>query len=247
MRSFGYRPDAHDPRAPRYGLPSGALVLPDKLDLTGHAPGVEDQGGLEKCVGMGLSAVAYGKQSLEGLEAVYPSPDFIWYNSRKRHGDELLNVGTYPSVAVMTLSDLGLCPESDWPLKDSAWRFAERPDGICYTHAYDTRFDVRSLLLDADRDQVRSAMVTHGPLGFGMPVHEGYTELGAHDLVSGPVGEFKGNHYQAIFGYDRDGLFVLGSWGLYWGNAGWSKISWDYFLDVASDVACFKFMPKVGD
>lgn len=246
-RGLGYRPDPHNPQAPRYGLPSSALVLPDKLDLTEHAPDSKDQGNAEGCVGTGLAAVAYGKQAIEGLVPVYPSPGFIWWNSRKRHGDELLNVGTYPSVAVQTLNDLGLCAEADWPLKDIAWKFAEKPDPICYTNAYDTRFDVRSLLIDADRDQVRSAMVTHGPLGFGMPVHAGYTDLGPHDLVRGPVGEYKGNHYQAIFGYDAEGLFVFGSWGRYWGNAGWSKIAWAYFLDVASDIACFKFMPKVGD
>ena len=243
-RSFGYIPDPHDPTRPRYGLPSSALVLPDKLDLTKHAPPVAAQGG-ESCVGFGLAEVAYGKQSLEGLDAVYPSPGFIWWNSRKRHGDEDLDVGTYPSVAVQTLNDLGLCPEEDWPIKDMAWKFAERPDVICYKHAYDARFDVRSLLLDADKQQVKSAMVTHGPLAFGMPVHEGYTELGTHDLVRGAVGDFKGNHYQAVFGYDVEGVYVLGSWGRYWGNAGWAKISWDYFLGVASDVCCFRFMPKV--
>ena len=247
MRGLGYRPDAHDPHAPRYGLPSSALVLPDTLDLTEHAPDVKDQAVSESCVGVGLANVAYGKQSLEGLVAVYPSPGFIWWNSRKRHGDEELNVGTYPSVAIQTFNDLGLCPESDWPIRDIAWRFAERPDGICYTHAYDTRFEVRSLLLDAERQQVKSAMVTHGPLAFGMPVHEGYVDLGAHDVVRGPVGAPRGNHYQAVFGYDAEGLYVQGSWGRYWGNAGWAKISWDYFLDVASDVACFKFMPRVGD
>ncbi len=246
-RSFGYIPDPHDPNRARYGLPSSALVLPDRLDLTEHAPDVRDQGGSESCVGVGLSNVAYGKQSLEGLDAVYPSPGFIWWNSRHRHGDSELNVGTYPSVAVLTLNELGLCPESDWPIADLAWKFAERPDPICYTHAYDSRFDVRSLLIDAEKAQVKSAMVTHGPIAFGMPVHEGYTELGAHDIVRGPVGEFKGNHYQAVFGFDADGLYVLGSWGRFWGNAGWARIGWEYFLDVASDVTCFKFMPKVGD
>ena len=238
-RGLGYRPDPHDPTRPRYGLPSSALVLPDKLDLTEHAPGVEDQGG-ESCVGFGLAEVAYGKQSIEGFTPVYPSPGFIWWNSRKRHGDEALNVGTYPSVAVQTLNDLGLCPEEDWPIKGMAWKFAERPPHIAYTHAYDARFDVQSLLLDADERQVKSAMATHGPLAFGMPVHEGYLDRGA-------VGEYKGGHYQAVFGYDAEGLYVQGSWGRYWGNAGWAKISWDYFLEVASDVACFKFMPKVGD
>lgn len=247
MRGLGYRPDPHDPKRPRYGLPSSALVLPDHLHLQEHAPDSKDQGNAEECVGTGLAAVAYGKQSLEDLVPVYPSPGFIWWNSRHRHGDSELNVGTYPSVAVQTLNELGLCPESDWPLKDDAWRFAERPDAVCYTHAYDARFDVRSLLLDADKEQVQSAMVTHGPLAFGMPVHEGYVELGAHDLVRGPVGELKGNHYQAIFGYDAEGLFVFGSWGRYWGNAGWAKIAWGYFLDVASDVMCFRFMPKIGD
>ena len=186
-RGLGYRPDPHDPTRPRYGLPSSALVLPDKLDLTEHAPGVEDQGG-ESCVGFGLAEVAYGKQSIEGFTPVYPSPGFIWWNSRKRHGDEALNVGTYPSVAVQTLNDLGLCPEEDWPIKGMAWKFAERPPHIAYTHAYDARFDVQSLLLDADERQVKSAMATHGPLAFGMPVHEGYLDLGAAAWASTRAG-----------------------------------------------------------
>lgn len=247
-RSFGYRPDAHDPRAPRYGLPSSALVLPARLDLTEHAPTqVLDQSSTEACVGYALAAVSYGKQSIEGLAPVLPSPGFIWWNSRHRHGDEALNVGTYPSVAVQTLNELGLCPEEDWPISRLPWNFDKRPSALSYHDAYDARFDVRSLLLDADKQQVKSAMVTHGPLAFGMDVTEGYVDLGAHELVKGPVGEVKGGHYQAIFGYDEDGVFVLGSWGLYWGNAGWAKIAWGHFLDVASDVACFRFMPKVGD
>lgn len=247
MRSFGYIPDPEhvNEKKTRYGAPTG-VSLPSSLDLTKYAPEVEDQSSGQSCVGYGLSEIAFGKQMMEGLAAVRPSAGFIWWNSRRRHSDEQLNVGTYPYTALETLNELGLCPESNWPNRDLPWRFAEEPDRICYTNAYDSRFEISSFKLDASESEVKSALVSHGPLGFGMAVYEGYTDLGPHELVTGPVGEFKGQHYQAAFGYDEQCVFVLNSWGRYWGNAGWARISWGYFLDAASDLACFKFVPVIG-
>src|SRR3989304_4079506 len=102
--SFGWIKDTDDASERRYGLSHVTGVAPTKLDLTKHAPKTRDQFG-ESCVGYGLAGAAHGKQSFEGLVPVYPSPGFIWYNARQRHGDELLNVGTYPRTGIQVLSD----------------------------------------------------------------------------------------------------------------------------------------------
>lgn len=251
MRGLGYRPDPKGIPERIYGA-SRALVLPDKhLEYVELAPSPIYQDSAEACVGFGIVIAAYAKMKAEGLVPVLGSPGFIWWNSRLTHGDEKLNVGTYPSRAIETLNDLGMCPEEDWPIKDIQWRFHEKPSRLAYRNAYDSRFDIEYSKIYGQGEelkrQIKSAFVTQGPLTFGLMVTESFVQLAEHDVYNEPGSDdpIKGGHYLAALGYDELGVVGLNSW-RYWGNDGWFRIGWDYFLNAASDIVTYKFIPNLG-
>lgn len=257
-RGLGYRKDlysADDVRfsAARSGLLLGAQSLPETdLHLVEHAHPVMDQGGSESCVGMTIANMGYIMQSVAGMDAVLPSPGFIWWNSRKSHSDERLNIGTYMRNAFHTLRDLGIAPEKLWPVSEIDWKFAERPSHLAYQHAYDARFEVDYIRLDGAGDmlkqQVKSCIVQGLPVGIGCLVSKKFVQLGHHGLVDIPEGDpIAGGHAMCVIGYDWQGVIVRNSWGTGWGNGGDGHLSWRFFTENwVDDVWALRRMPQIG-
>lgn len=214
----------------------------------------------EACTGFSLMPVCYIMQALAGLEPVEPSPGFIWWNSLKSHGDEGRNQGTYFRNAIRTLTDLGIAPESlcriadlDKRLKQPGSDFDGRPDHLAYQHAYDSRFEIDPIRLDADDGdeavrQLKSCVVNGMPVAFGMLVPQSFLSLGPHDVVEvwGPSEPMAGGHAMCAIGYDARGVLVQNSWES-WGNGGHCRLSWDFFRSgwVDDKWACRK-MPQIG-
>jgi hypothetical protein len=252
MRGLGYIPD--EGRSEHiYGARTGLSLPAVNMKYCPHAPKEHAyQDGAEGCVGFGIATAAYTKMSYDNVSPLlYPSPGFIWWNSRKTHGGEDLNIGTYPSRAFETLNTLGMAPNDDWSWHEVAWRFAEKPSRIAYTHAFDSSFDIRySKIYGYDEDlkyQVQEAIYSVGPLTFGMMVTQSCVELAEHDVDDGPKGdndEVKGGHYLTLLGYDEKGPIGLGSW-RQWGNDDWFHLTWRYFLEASSDIVAFRFVPTL--
>lgn len=249
MRGLGYRPSM-TPRpgfAEHHGHLMGGVLPAEDLHLVEHVRAIYDQSVSESCVGVALAQGCQVQLSSEGYTPVFPSPGFIWWNSRLKHGDEKLNVGTYVYTAVEAISELGLPPDADWPIADMSWNFAERPASIAYTHAFDSKFDVKMYGVGQDRDEVRAA-IGIGPVIFGTMVTRAFTELGPHaDPVRPPDGaDVAGGHAMTIVGYDERGVRVPQTWGRGVGNDGWYYLSWDYVLsDLTSEIVVVKYVPKI--
>lgn len=241
-RGLGYRRDEPGKHAP-YGVARGAVVYPEtNLALVDYAPTVQDQGVLEACVGYALACAAFVKQVTEGKPAILPSGDFIWWNSKKYRGDEAFNIGTFPSLAVQTLGELGMCPDGDFQIGDGD--YAKHPSARAYRSAYDARFHVETrdiFAVDEDlRNQLKAAFAELGPVTMGFSVDTSFRDLGPHDVYSGPSGEILGDHYLCALGYTPEGVLVQNSWGPYWGNAGRALLAWDWVLSSAADVIALK-------
>ena len=257
-RGLGYLKDPHSDDDVRLGVARSHLLLgsgdlPESdLHLVEHAPPVMDQGGSESCVAMTIACMGYVMQDVAGMEAVLPSPGFIWWNSRKSHSDETLNIGTYLRNAFWTLQNLGIAPESLCPVSEIDWKFAERPSHQAYQHAYDARFDVDFIRLDGSGDelkrQVKSCIVQGLPVGIGTLVSKAFTQLGHHDLVEIPEGDpIAGGHAMCVVGYDWQGVVIRNSWGTDWGNGGDGHLSWRYFTENwVDDVWALRRMPQIG-
>lgn len=257
-RGLGYLKDAYSPDDVRLGVARSSLLLgsgelPEAdLHLVEHAPPVMDQGGAQACVGTTIACMGYIMQGVAGMEAVLPSPGFIWWNSRKSHSDEKLNMGTYMRNAFHTLRDLGIAPESLCPVSEIDWKFAERPSHLAYQHAYDAKFEVDYIRLDGSGDelkrQVKSCVVQGLPVGIGCLVSKKFVKLARHELVDVPEGDpIAGGHAMCVVGYDWQGVIIRNSWGPLWGNGGDGHLSWRFFTENwVDDVWALRRMPQIG-
>jgi hypothetical protein len=236
-----------DSFAAHHGHLLGGALPREDLHLVEHVQGILDQGSAEQCVGAALAQGCQVQLSAEGMKPTLPSAGFIWWNSRLKHGDEELNVGTYIYTGVEVASELGLPPDADWPISEMSWNFAKRPASIAYTHAFDAKLDVKMYGVGQSRDEVRAA-VGIGPVIFGTMVSRAFTELGPHsDPVKPPDGaDIAGGHAMTIVGYDEWGVKVPQTWGTGVGNAGWYYLSWDYVLsDLTSEIVVVRYVPKI--
>jgi hypothetical protein len=266
-RGLGYLTDVPSPDDVRLGVqrPSlllGAADLPEAdLHMVELAPPTKDQLIYEACVGFSIMNLAYVMQAVAGMEPVLPSPGFIWWNSLKSHGDEGRNQGTYFRNCIRTLTDLGIAPESlcriadlDKRLRQPGSDYDGRPDHVAYQHAYDSKFEIDPIRLDADDGdeavrQVKSCVVNDMPVAFGMLVPRSFQQLAWHDTVDlwEPGSPMAGGHAMCAVGYDSRGVIVQNSWGEFWGNRGKCRLSWDFFRSgwVDDKWACRK-MPQIG-
>lgn len=248
-RGLGYKPDHEDVRDKLFSASAlSSSNLPVTYSLRPYAPHVLDQGSMGACVGFSLAEALYTKQRIVSGSGVIPSPGFIWWNSRKTHGDEKLNEGTYIREAIKTLKTLGICPDASWPMSTLHWHFADQPSALAYRDGYDARFDVEYMRLDSldDEGQLKSCIVGGHPVVFGITVPKRFLSLGSHrgfKYTSSDVAA--GGHAMCVLGYDQDGVFGPNSWGEEWGNQGWFHLSWDWFLGSARDKWAITNLPKI--
>lgn len=197
----------------------------------------------ESCVGFAIAEALLASWKAQGVEdPKLASASFIWWNSRKQHGAELSNRGTYIRIGFQQVRNIGFCPEDDWPSlngQDFA-NYGVQPPRSAFRAAYDQRLSdlefYRVGSSGSDRVMAwKAALSQDCPIVFGMPVAQNYLDLGAHHAFDRNRGKIIGGHAQCALGYDEDGVYGPGTWGYGFGNDGWFHLSWDFVIYNAMD------------
>src|SRR5690349_4859686 len=118
FKTFGYLADHEDSRDFAVeNMLMGVGELPDEYNALATAFGqVLLTQEAQSCVGFSLAEALYAAHRLQGVYApLLASPLFIWWNARKQHMAQDLDLGTYIRVAVKQMAALGFCPEGEWP------------------------------------------------------------------------------------------------------------------------------------
>ncbi|RBK58966.1 C1 family peptidase, partial [Xanthomonas oryzae] len=83
-------------------------------------------------------------------------------------------------------------------------------------------------------EQIKLALASSTPVVIGFYTRRGFEELSPTNQVDYDINTPKlDGHAVVALGYDKEGLIVENSWGTYWGNKGFGKLSWAV---VAKDV-----------
>lgn len=202
----------------------------------------------ESCTGFAIAAGLYASWVAGGVRSPQlASALFIWWNSRKQHGAESLNMGTYIRVAFKQLRTIGFCPESAWKSLNG-YDFSNcdvQPPRSAFRAAYDQRMtDLEFYRIGSTGDERvaawKTALSQECPVVFGMPVARNYITLKEHDAFEANEGDIIGGHAQCALGYDAKGPFGPGTWGSDFGNDGWWHLSWDFVIANAMDQWAFR-------
>ena len=237
-RTFDARRDTTDFRDRMY---TPALVeVPTHIPLGEYLDynvPILDQGSEGACTGFGLATVAnYLLLRRRVIPDNVPVSARMIYQMARRY-DEWPGEhysGSSARGAMKGWHKHGVASDKAWPYR------AKKGDSSGLTNARTS--DARHRPLGAyfrvnhtDLVAMHSAIAEAGALFATCTVHSGWDEVGSDGVIV-QSSTATGGHAFAIVAYDDQGFWLQNSWGQGWGRAGFGRISYDDWLENATDV-----------
>lgn len=249
MNRLGYLPDLPDER----DLDFGALSLsigstPSSADVLSSLLGdlILDQSITNSCV---AHAIAYATYVCH-RKAGNPTPKllsrlFLYWATRKRHGAENIDGGTYIREAMKALATLGFCPEKDWPFDPG--EVNAQPAWNAFRMASDQKMPIGYFRISSIGDQrvedVRRALANGDPVVFGTEVGEEFVTDTTRRIFDPPESSV-GGHAMCLLEYDPISFRGPQSWGRSAHDNGWFALSPEYIASpLTRDLWAFRTVP----
>lgn len=234
-RAYTWVPDLPDQRDYKYVAPKLSSPLPDRSDLRPWMPPVYDQGDLGSCTANAIAAAHEFDQQHQKMSPLYiPSRLFIYYNERTLEGTVDSDSGAMLRDGIKTLSQYGVCPESNWPYVIK--RFASKPSSSCYKTAA-AHSGVTYKRLDRNLSDMKTCLASGFPFVFGFTVYESFEGDKVAQTGSVPMPkateQILGGHAVVAVGYveTKKRFIVRNSWGPDWGLKGYFTLPYAYLMD----------------
>lgn len=169
---------------------------------------------------------------------------FGYRNSRRTHGEENVDQGTYLRSYAKAVNVFGRPPEEAWPFlplrvnwtpKWNAYRLAFDSSLSAGPHAYYRIDAVGSSRAAA----VRAALAAGYPVVFGTRVSQAFLNAGPSSGVLHPEPDprkWVGGHAMCIVACDLAGNFVVvNSWSTNWGEGGFGTLSEEFITWIGAE------------
>jgi len=241
-RTFDVRRDTLDFRDKMY-VPT-LIEVPAEHELARYRElriPILNQGSEGACTGYGLATVVNYLLTTRkvGSDCNPVSPRML-YELAKRY-DEWPGEGYSGSSARGAIKGWhkhGVCSEALWPSRASKTNKGQLLTGLNDARTGDAlRRPLGAYYRVNHKDLVamHSAIAEVGVMFATSNVHQGWSEPGEDGLIEYSDTQL-GAHAFAIVGYDRRGFWIQNSWGDEWGYQGFACISYDDWLQNATDV-----------
>lgn len=236
-RKYGWAPDMPDYRDHVYSAPLPTLLkLPPKKDLRAGCPPVYDQGQLGSCTANAIAGAIQFEQKKQGVKVFMPSRLFVYYNERDMEGTVNSDAGAQIRDGVKSVSNLGVCSETEWPYDIN--KFADKPGPSCYKDAAKTLAVGYQRLDSSNLTQLKGCIADGFPFVYGFTVYDAFesqqvAQSGVLNLP-GPKEKVVGGHAVVAVGYDdtTQRFTVRNSWGKNWGLKGYFTVPYAYLTDA---------------
>lgn len=187
---------------------------------------IDDQGVTASCVGQAFRTALSVTAAARGASIAMPSASFIYALARLiwRPNQALFDSGCRPTDAIDGMMRYGIASEERWPFQPAEINVLPPLD--VYMAGSDAMLTghLRVRPGKGAAGQLRQAISSGYIPTFAMHVDSAFEELEGDTVVSS-IGVSVGQHMQAIVGYDRDVFLVAGSWGKYWADGGFVRLS----------------------
>lgn len=241
-RVFDVRRDTLDFRDKMY-VPT-LIEVPTERELQRfreHRIPILNQGYEGACTGYGLATVVnYLLTTRKVVSDCNPVSPRMLYELAKRY-DEWPGEnysGSSARGAMKGWHKHGVCAEEVWPSVASKGNKSQLLTGLNDARTADAlRRPLGAYYRVNHKDLVamHAAIAEVGVLFATSNVHQGWGEPGDDGLIEYSE-TMLGAHAFAVVGYDKHGLWIQNSWGEEWGHDGYACISYDDWLQNATDV-----------
>ncbi|MES2377019.1 MAG: C1 family peptidase [Bacteroidota bacterium] len=251
--SYGWRPDLPDFRDFMYAAPAPVLTnLPKHVDLRPSFPEVYDQGQLGSCTANAIAGAFQFELIRQNATVFMPSRLFIYYNERVIENTVNVDAGAYLRDGMKTLSNWGVCTESNWPYIVN--EFTKKPYESCYQTALDHKATSYQRVI-RQLEQMKACLADGYPFVFGFTVYNSFEsrEVTHTGVVNMPASNeyVVGGHAVLAVGYHEDSkrFIVRNSWGNTWGSSGYFTIPYEYLLNekLSDDFWTIRMVSDIPD
>jgi hypothetical protein len=230
----------------RVATSSGGIITIGGSDvrLEERTP-ISDQEEIGSCV---------ANATMDALELLMPrglviqlSRLFAYWISRRSHGDECIDDGTFVRACFEQVRDLGVCREDLYPYDgrpvNRGGRVNLRPSIQAYTSALDHKIDAYYRIRGTPKErvaQLRDAIDGGFPVVGAFALGGEWDDVDGRDVAIGAPTRIVGHHAMVVVGYrelsDGSVWFELrNSWGTGWGRRGYAWVTSGY---VGSAIHC---------
>lgn len=241
-RTFDVRRDTLDFRDKMY-VPT-LIEVPTERELQRYREfriPILDQGSEGACTGYGLATVVnYLLTTRKVVSDCNPVSPRMLYELAKRY-DEWPGEGYSGSSARGAMKGWhkhGVCSEEVWPSVANKSNKGQLLTGLNDARTSDAlRRPLGAYYRVNHKDLVamHSAIAEVGVLFATSNVHQGWSQPGDNGFIEYSE-TLLGAHAFTIVGYDKNGFWIQNSWGEEWGYEGFACISYDDWLQNATDV-----------
>ena len=242
-RKYLLKPDSPDLRDYFYRSHTFKTLtdLPRAVDLRSKMSPIVDQGQLGSCT---ANAIVSGLREYLEIDAeqelVRLSRLFLYYEERELEGTINEDSGASLRDGMKVLSQIGVCPEEDYPYDIS--KFTEAPTSLAIDHA--AQYKINEYHRITNLQDLKVALSEGLPVVFGFQVYQSFESEQVAKTGKVPMPkkdeQLLGGHAVLAVGYMDKGnsgsLIVRNSWGNEWGDQGYCYMSYRVFNKLVMDM-----------
>lgn len=234
MRTFGWK--GKEPKDERdFTFKTARAVAPKTCDLRPYCSPIEDQGDLGSCTAN--SGVALDEFLMKRNKKPYVDMSrlHLYWWTRFIEGTTDEDSGAYIRDTVKAMQKYGVCKESSWPYVIS--KFTQKPPATANTEALEYQVLKYERVAQTQTAIEQCLGISKRPIIFGFDVPESFMYVGPRGTwTPKPMEEIVGGHAQVLVGYTATRYIMRNSWGVNWGNKGYSTVPKAFILsDMCAD------------
>lgn len=209
------------------------LILPKSHDLRRNFSSIKNQGSQGSCLAFTLSSIMEYMIKSKKLKAVDLSEAFLYYESRKKAGDQDIDIGSNFLYSLQSLAENGICSEQYMPY--SEYDYTTSPSRTAYTDALANKISMASSV-NLEIEDLKKVLYNGYPIAISINMYPSFGN-GENFVIPFPskreLSRNNGMHSMVIVGYneDKQQFIVRNSWGEDFGDHGYCYIPYDYITD----------------
>ena len=191
-------------------------------DLDWSTP-VKNQYGIASCESFGLLS---GLEVQVHMKVGYPFGCDLSEAHLFFHSGGVIDWGSYPENDTNYLVEYGVPDEDCWPYQKKYYQF---PLNTTSPDWQERTVKIKNwYYLPEDRDVIKTAIITNGPVPTYFMVYEDF-RFYKNGIYQHRFGDARGAHYICLMGWNDDpGYWIVkNSWGTEYQNEGWFNIKYD--------------------